>query len=673
MRDFAATLTVSDNAVGSTQSIPLTGTGTGLNVFLAPASLNFVNQTVGVTSSAQQVSLTNASNGAVAITSITIGDADASLFKQTNNCGTTLAGNSSCSIQVTFKPTGAGTFKATLLANDDAPGSPQSIPLNGTAPGASALLTPASLTFGNQTEGSTSTPWTVNLTNNSSTTLSIASRSIGGADAAAFSIQGQTCGATLAGNSSCSYSITFTPSGVRSFAATFSVFDDAPGSPQSIPLTGTGTALMANLAPASLNFVNQTAGVAGSAQQVSLINSSNGALTLTGAGITIVGPDALQFGQTNNCGTTLSANSSCTIQVTFIPGAAGTFRATLLANDNALGSPQSIPIVGTAVPHGQIITFNLASPIRFPVGTISLSATASSGLPVTFSILSGPATLAGNVLTITGAGTVVVAANQTGNATYESAPQVTASLTVTPRLDSLSPATSNAGSSGFTLTVTGAGFDASSIVYWNTVALTTLYVDSKTLTAQVPSSDIASAGTSSISVNAPGIGTSNPLTLQIDSSTSAAPHFTTATATVTAGSSASYSVTIPSSATNISVSCLNLPVGTSCSYLPSTSAVTIKTSSSTPSGTYQIVIVFTETLPGAASGFVFLPLLLLPLTGSRRRKALLGRITFVVCLGVVLLALASGGCSGDNRGSGPNPPPETHTVTSSGAVFLTVQ
>ena len=671
-RDFAATLSVSDNAMGSPQSIPLTGTGTGLNAFLAPASLNFVNQTAGVTSSAQQVSLTNSSNGALTITGITFGGADASLFSQTNNCGTTLAGNSSCNIQVTFTPTAAGTFKATLLANDDAPGSPQSIPLNGTVTGASALLTPSSLTFGNQTEYSTSTPWTVNLTNNSSASLSIASISIGGADASAFSIQSQTSRSTLAGNSSCSISITFTPSGVRSFAARLSVSDDAPGSPQSIPLTGTGTALVANLAPASLNFVNQTAGVVSSAQQVSLTNSSNGALTISG--ITIGGADPSQFSQTNNCGTTLAGNSSCTIQVTFTPTAAGTFRATLSANDNAPGSPQSIPLVGTAVPQAQIINFNLASPIRFPVAPITLSATASSGLPVTFSLLSGPANLAGNVLTITGAGTVVVAANQTGNATYESAPQVTVSLTVTPRIDSLSPPNKIAGSSGFTLTVTGAGFDASSTVYWNTVALTTSYVDSKTLTAQVPSSDIATAGTSSISVNAPGLGTSNSLTFQIDSGSNITPPaFATATATVTAGTSASYSVTIPSSATNISVSCLNLPSGTTCSYLPSTSTVTIKTSSSTPSGTYQIVIVFTETLPGAASGFVFLPILLLPLTSARRRKALLGRISFLVCLGLVLLALASGGCSGGGSGNGSNPPAQTHTVTSSGAVLLTVQ
>ena len=61
---------------------------------------------------------------------------------------------------------------------------------------------------------------------------------------------------------------------------------------------------------------------------------------------------------------------------------------------------------------------------------ITLLATASSGLAVTFSVVSGPAKVSGTVLTITGAGTVVVAANQVGNANYNSAPQVTRTITV---------------------------------------------------------------------------------------------------------------------------------------------------------------------------------------------------------------------------------------------------
>ena len=71
-----------------------------------------------------------------------------------------------------------------------------------------------------------------------------------------------------------------------------------------------------------------------------------------------------------------------------------------------------------------------ASPVTYGVAPIALTATAGSGLPVTFSVVSGPGSVAGSTLTITGAGTVVVAANQAGNTNYAAAAQVTKSVTV---------------------------------------------------------------------------------------------------------------------------------------------------------------------------------------------------------------------------------------------------
>ena len=71
-----------------------------------------------------------------------------------------------------------------------------------------------------------------------------------------------------------------------------------------------------------------------------------------------------------------------------------------------------------------------ATPVTYGAKPIPLSATAGSGLAVTFSVVSGPAKVSGSTLTITGAGTVVVGANQAGNTTYGAAPQVTSSMTV---------------------------------------------------------------------------------------------------------------------------------------------------------------------------------------------------------------------------------------------------
>jgi N-acetylneuraminic acid mutarotase len=81
----------------------------------------------------------------------------------------------------------------------------------------------------------------------------------------------------------------------------------------------------------------------------------------------------------------------------------------------------------------QTISFTApTTPVTYGVKPITLAATASSGLAVTFSVVSGPAKVSGSTLTITGAGTVVVAANQPGNSTYAAAPEVTRTIVVNP-------------------------------------------------------------------------------------------------------------------------------------------------------------------------------------------------------------------------------------------------
>jgi hypothetical protein len=89
-------------------------------------------------------------------------------------------------------------------------------------------------------------------------------------------------------------------------------------------------------------------------------------------------------------------------------------------------------IVNQATLMSQTITLTPPpSPVTYGVSPITLSATGGgSGNPVIFSILSGPGSITGNTLTITGVGTVVVAANQAGNANYAAAAQVTGSVTV---------------------------------------------------------------------------------------------------------------------------------------------------------------------------------------------------------------------------------------------------
>ncbi|HYG81583.1 MAG TPA: MBG domain-containing protein, partial [Pyrinomonadaceae bacterium] len=79
----------------------------------------------------------------------------------------------------------------------------------------------------------------------------------------------------------------------------------------------------------------------------------------------------------------------------------------------------------------QTITFDLLPSKTYGEAPFALSATSSSGMPVTFQLVSGPATLAGNKLTLTGAGKVTARATQAGNINYNAAPAVARVFDVT--------------------------------------------------------------------------------------------------------------------------------------------------------------------------------------------------------------------------------------------------
>lgn len=84
------------------------------------------------------------------------------------------------------------------------------------------------------------------------------------------------------------------------------------------------------------------------------------------------------------------------------------------------------------VRNSQTISFSASAARPLSVAPIPLSATSTSGLAVSFSLISGPATLSGNSLSLTGTGTLVIKATQAGNATIAPAPEVTVFMTVTP-------------------------------------------------------------------------------------------------------------------------------------------------------------------------------------------------------------------------------------------------
>jgi hypothetical protein len=195
---------------------------------------------------------------------------------------------------------------------------------------------------------------------------------------------------------------------------------------QTITFTPPTSPVTYGVAPITLSA---TGGASGNAVTFSIVSGpgtvSGSALTITGAGTVVVA--ANQAGSTNYNAAT---------QVT-----------------------QSV-VVNQA---SQTITFTPpTSPVTYGVSPITLSATGgASGIAVTFSIVSGPGTISGSTLTITGAGTVVVAANQAGNTNYLAATQVTQSIVVNQAAQTITftPPTTPVtyGVSPITLSATGGG------------------------------------------------------------------------------------------------------------------------------------------------------------------------------------------------------------------------
>ena len=327
-------LTIGGDFKATPSSVSLSGTPDASTGVLSTTALTFGNQVVGTTSALQTVTLF--SNGTVPLNLSgiqTTGD-----FSQTNNCGTSLAPGISCTITIAFTPTTHGPRSGTLTVGGDFTGAVPTATLsgNGTTPSASWS---ASLAFASQLVGATSGAQAVTLTNSGDGPLTIS-----GITATGDFAQTNTCGGTLAAGGSCTISVTFTPSTTGSRSGTLSLNSNSSAVVSPVTLAGTGVAPAAVLSAVSLSFANQVVSTPGTAQAATLTN--NGTATLAISSISITG----DFTQTNTCGSSLAAGSSCTINVTFTPSAPGSRAGSLSIIDNSLGgNVQTVSLSGTGI------------------------------------------------------------------------------------------------------------------------------------------------------------------------------------------------------------------------------------------------------------------------------------------------------------------------------------
>ena len=335
---FSLTSTAPD----SPQTISFSGTGLALSsnqLTYSPSSLAFTKFGIPAT-----VTLTNNGSGTINIGGINIFDSPSPgvpgpYWSQTNNCGSSLPGQSICTITVVANdlvgsPTGQlspGVTNGSLSIVNDSSGGTHSIPLS-TSSDFTVVGTP--IDFGNVAVGSTSpqrsfTSNTFNRVNSPAFTMSVS-----GTNASDFSFpQGGACTPPgFPANVTCTLPIVFTPSapGLRT-ATLITPYGN-------VALTGGGngvTGASFYTVPTSLFLPNSS-----QSGTVTVYNVGSTTLSLTP---TFTGPNATLFTLINTC-QSVAPGASCSIPVSPTSQQAGQASATLTVTDGASGIQQSIPV-----------------------------------------------------------------------------------------------------------------------------------------------------------------------------------------------------------------------------------------------------------------------------------------------------------------------------------------
>ncbi len=408
----AAALMITDNASDSPQSAALTGNGTGQPqpVTVNPSSITFPDQTVGNSSPASAITVTNNTTGALQITGLTFSGANAGDFSTASTAPVVLPANGGTVIvPVTFKPSAAGARSASLTIGDNSGGSAHNVSLSGNgALGTGLSVTPATLDFHNQTLNVTSSPLPVTVKNIGGTTVSVTGVLMVGVNGSDFSTTGARS-FSLAPGATSVLNILFTPKDMGARSATLIVSDDTGGQGHSVGLTGTGVTATAGikLDPSlGLSFANQQVGTTSAPMQVTVTNTGTAPLQISGLSFSGVNAGDFALSSSFVLGTTypitVAANSSTMIPVVFKPTAKDPRTANLLIADNADGSPHPVELHGTGV---TAIVASNPNPLDFQnqtLGTtsnaITLTVTNNGNAPLQITGLSFGGTNAGDFL-----------------------------------------------------------------------------------------------------------------------------------------------------------------------------------------------------------------------------------------------------------------------------------
>ncbi|MGH9565677.1 MAG: choice-of-anchor D domain-containing protein, partial [Candidatus Angelobacter sp.] len=335
---------------------PSTGAG-----FLSLQSLDFGTASIGAGAGFPQTVTFFASQGCVQA-AVQIHGSD---FQQASDCTALQAGNS-CTIQVTFDPTAPG-LRTGVLAVNLGPGA-TSVTAGLTGDGQnSGQVSPANLDFGPLFVGGSGFTQSVTVFSNSGR-LQVANVSITG-DYSQSNFCAQTFG------NGCDIEVAFAPktaglrTGVLTVTSNVGVF--------TVPLSGTGLAPVASIAPAALVFPSQIVNTSSPAQAVTLTNVGPVGLLINGFNI-----NSFEYtAQPVTCFGTISPGASCTYSVSFSPFATGDRSGTLEVDTN--GGNVTVALDGSGTPPIAGLSPQF---LTFPAGSIGSSSAAQT---VTVTNISG--------------------------------------------------------------------------------------------------------------------------------------------------------------------------------------------------------------------------------------------------------------------------------------------
>jgi FG-GAP-like repeat len=319
--------------------------GSGESLVFSKTNLNFAPVTDRQTGpTPQTVNLFNVSPSIVTLNSIVLIGQNAGDFQVSMNApgsclveGVILA-NSHCLISMTFTPSGVGERTAQLRVTDNVDPVPLLLPISGVgkAIGPIATLSTSSLSFGPVPDGTKPT-MTLQLANSGDEPLNISATATTGQFSAA-----NNCGSSLAPSAPCIFTVMFVAA-FGSQSGTLTITDNAPGSPQTVTLTGIGEGIEFN--KTSLVFPATPVGQTSAPRDVSVF-SLGGNPIITGM---LTGPNAGDFQVTSSsCGEfgfpgQIRVGDPCKLQITFIPTGTGLRTAQLVYIENG-GAAGTLPI-----------------------------------------------------------------------------------------------------------------------------------------------------------------------------------------------------------------------------------------------------------------------------------------------------------------------------------------